>query len=79
MSWWSPSLSASPLTTKGRSFDLNSVRVESTEDTYVYRMQTNKQSPHAPTHNDDQTVTLSTNTGATRNSIDNKPEQKDNL
>jgi hypothetical protein len=51
LSWWSPAPSASPLATKGRSFDLNSGQVESTEDTYVYRMQIKKQSPHAPTHN----------------------------
>jgi len=51
LSWWSPAPSASPLATKGRSFDLNSGQVESTEDTYVYRMQIKKQSHHAPTHN----------------------------
>jgi hypothetical protein len=78
MSWWSPSPSASPLATKGRSFDLNSGRVESTEDTYAYRMQINKQSPHAPTHNDDEIVPSSTNTDATINSNDSIPEQKDN-
>ncbi|CAF1206945.1 unnamed protein product [Adineta ricciae] len=59
MSWWSPSPTASPLATKGRSFDLNSGRIESTENTYAYRMQINKQSPHAPMHNDDQTPALS--------------------
>jgi hypothetical protein len=60
LSWWSPAPSASPLATKGRSFDLNSGQVESTEDTYVYRMQIKKQSPHAPTHNaNDTTLTNS--------------------
>jgi hypothetical protein len=54
MSWWSPSPTASPLAAKGRSFDLNSGCVESTEDIYVYRMQVKKQSPHAPTHNEEQ-------------------------
>jgi hypothetical protein len=78
MSWWSPSPSASPLATKGRSFDLNSGRIESTEDTYAYRMQINKQSPHAPTHNDDEIVPSSINTDATINSTDSIPEQKDN-
>lgn len=57
MSWWSPPATNSPLSTKGRSFDLNSGRVESTEDTYVYRMQIKKQSPHAPTHNDEHATT----------------------
>lgn len=52
MSWWSPPASTSTVTTKGRSFDLNSGQVESTEDTYVYRMQVKKQSAYAPTHND---------------------------
>lgn len=51
MSWWSPAPSASPLATKGRSFDLNSGEVESTEDTYVHRMQIKKQNSHPPTHN----------------------------
>jgi len=78
MSWWSPSPSASPLATKGRSFDLNSGRIESTEDTYAYRMQINKQSPHAPTHNDDEIVPSSINTDATINSTDSIPEQNDN-
>jgi hypothetical protein len=79
MSWWSPSPSSSSVATKGRSFDLNSGRVESTENTYVYRMQINRQSPHAPTHNDDKIVpSSSTNTDATiTNSTDNIPEQKD--
>jgi hypothetical protein len=78
MSWWSPSPTASPLATKGRSFDLNSGRVESTEDTYVYRMQINKQSPHAPTHNDDKIIPFATtNTDTTNaNSHDTIPEQK---
>ena len=69
MSWWSPPASAAPLATKGRSFDLNSGRVESTESTYVYRMQINKQSPHAPTHNHDET---------TSNNSDNPTEQNTN-
>jgi hypothetical protein len=60
MSWWSPAPSSSALATKGRSFDLNSGKIESTEDTYVYRMQIKKQSPHAPTHNNDDTTTNST-------------------
>lgn len=64
MSWWSPSLTASPLATKGRSFDLNSGCVESTEDIYVYRMQIKKQSPHAPTHNEEQADNSSPNTEA---------------
>jgi hypothetical protein len=71
MSWWSPSPSASPLATKGRSFDLNSGRVESTEDIYAYRMQIKKQSPHAPTHNDED----STNTVVTTNSTSIIPEE----
>ncbi|CAF2973354.1 unnamed protein product [Rotaria sp. Silwood2] len=61
MSWWSPSQSTSPLTIKGRSFDLNSGRIESTEDTYVYRMQIKKQSPHAPTHNNEDTTSTNSN------------------
>ncbi len=75
MSWWSPSPSASPLATKGRSFDLNSGRVESTEDTYVYRMQVSKQSPHAPTHNNDEISPSTTPTNETINSTDTIPEQ----
>jgi hypothetical protein len=81
MSWWSPSPTASPLATKGRSFDLNSGRVESTEDTYVYRMQINKQSPHAPTHNDEKIISsssINTTDTANTNSHDTIPEQKDN-
>jgi hypothetical protein len=65
MSWWSPAPSSSPLATKGRSFDLNSGRIESTEDTYAYRMQVRKQSPHAPTHIDNDTT--STNDDHTTN------------
>jgi hypothetical protein len=61
MSWWSPALSTLPLATKGRSFDLHSGRVESTESTYAYRMQIQKQSPHAPTHNDGDTPSTPTN------------------
>jgi len=76
MSWWSPSPSASPLATKGRSFDLNSGRIESTEDTYVYRMQINKQSAHAPTHNDaDEQASPSLNSDLSTNII---PEEKEN-
>ena len=56
MSWWGPAPSASPLATKGRSFDLNSGQVESTEDTYIHRMQVKRQTIHAPTHNDDDTT-----------------------
>ncbi|CAF0842851.1 unnamed protein product [Adineta ricciae] len=67
MSWWSPAPSASPLATKGRSFDLNSGQVESTEDTYVYRMQIKKQTVHAPTHND-----------ATATSTDSSEQQHQN-
>ncbi|CAF3623099.1 unnamed protein product, partial [Adineta steineri] len=81
MSWWSPSPTTSPLATKGRSFDLNSGRVESTEDTYAYRMQVQKQSPHAPTHNDDdddEKIITSTNSDTILNSTDSKLEQKDN-
>lgn len=52
MSWWSPPPATAAVTTKGRSFDLNSGQVESTESTYTYRMQIKKQSPHAPTHNE---------------------------
>ncbi|UJR28572.1 hypothetical protein I4U23_009805 [Adineta vaga] len=80
MSWWSPSPTASPLATKGRSFDLNSGRVESTENTYAYRMQINKQSPHAPTHNDDQThTTISSSTNdEIKHSTDDKNEQNNN-
>jgi len=39
------------LAVKGRSFDLNSGRIESTEDTYTYRMQIKKQpaQPHTST------------------------------
>ena len=65
MSWWSPAPSASPFATKGRSFDLNSGQVESTEDTYVYRMQIKKQNVHASTHND-----------ATVTSADSSEQQK---
>lgn len=76
MSWWNPSPSASPLATKGRSFDLNSGRVESTEDTYVYRMQINKQSAHAPTHNDaDEHISTSLNSNLSTEII---PEEKEN-
>ncbi|UJR20947.1 hypothetical protein I4U23_024056 [Adineta vaga] len=56
MSWWSPAPSASPLATKGRSFDLNSGQVESTEDTYLYRMQIKKQTLAAQTHADTSTT-----------------------
>jgi hypothetical protein len=70
MSWWSPPLSSAPLATKGRSFDLNSGRVETTEDTYVYRMQIKKQSPHAPTHNHDNNSDNTTNpTEETNNNL----------
>ena len=72
MSWWSPSPSASPLATKGRSFDLNSGRVESTEDTYAYRMQIRKQSPHAPMHNDRDIETNATSTADPVDDIDKK-------
>jgi len=41
-------------------------------------MQINKQSPHAPTHNDDEIVPSSINTDATINSTDSIPEQNDN-
>lgn len=50
MSWWSPAPSASPLASKGRSFDLNSGEIESTEETYVHRMQIKKQTSQATTH-----------------------------
>ncbi|CAF5142317.1 unnamed protein product, partial [Rotaria magnacalcarata] len=62
MSWWSPTPSTSMLGKKGRSFDLNSGRIESTEDTYVYRMQVKKQSPHAPMHNNNDITPTNTNT-----------------
>jgi hypothetical protein len=55
MSWWSPAPSSSPLAAKGRSFDLNSGQIESTEDTYIHRMQIKKQISAAPTHNDHET------------------------
>lgn len=74
MSWWSPSPSASPLATKGRSFDLNSGRIESTENTYAYRMQINKQSAHAPTHNDEN----GTMPASPAISNDTIPEEKNN-
>ncbi|CAF4219645.1 unnamed protein product, partial [Rotaria sordida] len=61
MSWWSPSQSTPPLAIKGRSFDLNSGQIESTEDTYAYRMQIKKQSPHAPMHNNDDTTSINSN------------------
>lgn len=51
LSWWSPAPSSSPLAFKGRSFDLNSGQVESTEDTYTYHMQIKKQQNQAQTHN----------------------------
>lgn len=79
MSWWSPSPSSSPLATKGRSFDLNSGQIESTESTYVYRMQIEKQSSHAPTHDENRRDSSSINTDVERNSNDNIPEEKDNL
>ena len=60
MSWWSPAPSASPLATKGRSFDLHSGRIESTESIYAYRMQVQKQLPHAPTHNDADETSITT-------------------
>jgi hypothetical protein len=53
MSWWSPAPSASPLATKGRSYDLNTGRVESTEETYTHRMQIKKQSAQVLTHNNE--------------------------
>ncbi|CAF3554175.1 unnamed protein product [Adineta steineri] len=71
MSWWSPAPSASATATKGRSFDLNSGRIESTEDTYVYRMQIRRQSHHAPTHND----TTSDNSDNIINSTDQKTNE----
>ncbi|CAF2045478.1 unnamed protein product [Rotaria magnacalcarata] len=78
ISWWSPPPATTSLTTKGRSFDLNSGCVESTEDTYVYRMQIKKQSPHALTHNDDEEATSVTNTDTTTNSTDNISEKNHN-
>lgn len=78
MSWWSSSPTISPLAIKGRSFDLNSGRVESTEETYAYRMQIKKQSPHSPTHNDTDTVKSSADTELTENSTDTIPEQEHN-
>ncbi|CAF4483107.1 unnamed protein product, partial [Rotaria socialis] len=78
ISWWSPPPAATSLTTKGRSFDLNSGCVESTEDTYVYRMQIKKQSPHALTHNDGEEATPVTNTDTTSNSTDDISEQNHN-
>ena len=52
MSWWSPTSSPSPLTIKGRSFDLNSGCIESTEETYANRMQIKKQSSDESIHNE---------------------------
>lgn len=75
MSWWSPTPAAPTSIIKGRSFDLNSGCIESTEDTYVYRMQVKKQSPHALTHNEAETVTPVTNTEPVMNSTDNIREQ----
>ena len=74
MSWWSPSPTSSPLATKGRSFDLNSGRVESTENTYVYHMQIERRSSHAPTHEANGVSSSSIDTNA------NDPivEQKEN-
>ncbi|CAF3795091.1 unnamed protein product [Rotaria sp. Silwood1] len=77
MSWWSPSPTTSSLIMKGRSFDLNSGCIESTEDTYAYRMQIKKQSSHALTHNDGETVTLSTNPDLATNSTDTIPKQEE--
>lgn len=59
MSWWSPAPSSSPLASKGRSFDLNSGEIESTEETYVNRMQIKKQTSHPSTHNDLPSTTTS--------------------
>ena len=52
MSWWSPAPSSSPLASKGRSFDLNSGEIESTEETYVNRMQIKKQTSYSSIHDD---------------------------
>lgn len=81
MSWWSPSPTSSPLATKGRSFDLNSGRVESTENTYVYRMQIERQSSHAPTHeengiNSSSSIEIDTEINHSNDNI--VDEQKDN-
>ena len=78
MSWWSSSSSTSSLTMKGRSFDLNSGRIESTEDTYIYRMQINKEPSTPPTHTDAETVVTSTNTDEGAKSTDINLEQENN-
>lgn len=67
MSWWSPAPSTTPLAKKGRSFDLNSGRVESTETIYTYRMQIKKQSPHAPTHTENDTRSNDSDNATTSN------------
>ena len=58
MSWWSPDPAASPLATKGRSYDLNTGEIESTEETYINRMQIKKQSSTALTHNGNEVTPL---------------------
>jgi len=78
MSWWSPAPSSSPLATKGRSFDLNSGRIESTENTYIYRMQVKKQATHAPMHGEETTGMTNDDveTAPTTPSVDVAPEPK---
>ena len=52
MSWWSPPPSSTSSSVKGRSYDLNTGRIESTEQIYTHRMQIQKDSTSAQTHND---------------------------
>lgn len=77
MSWWSPDPAASPLATKGRSYDLNTGQIESTEETYVNRMQIKKQSSTAQTHNDSEVTPLTVTT--TLNDVDptTKPSEQE--
>jgi hypothetical protein len=51
MSWWNPLPSTvQSLASKGRSYDLNTGCIESTEDIYANRMQIRKQTANAQTH-----------------------------
>lgn len=56
VSWWSPPDNKTPKT-KGRSYDLNTGRVETTEEIYLHRMQIQK-APVAETHSDHATPSL---------------------
>lgn len=68
MSWWSPTPSGTSLATKGRSYDLNTGRIESTEEIYTHRMQIQRQQiPSAETHDDGESSAITEDTTPTDN------------